>query len=152
VKTILTLRVDGAHKARIAAAARLHGKSITTFMLEATMQHVEATEKIPEAKRTESLRGACPPFFRVLCEIARAGGESNYSVAGYELMRIVRPLVPQENIGDLRRLLRRRADEEDVLDWFRGNLPQCIELVPWRRRGKFLAGVRLGKRYLDVTV
>ena len=148
--SLLTLRVDAALKERLAAAASRNGKSITAFVLEATMIRVEAVERTPESKRARLLRGACPSFFRALCMTASAGGASDYSTAGHELTRHVQSLGPDDldddewkgRVGDLRRLLRRRGKDSEIAEWFEHNLPRCMDLVPARRRHKFVDGVR----------
>ncbi len=148
--SLLTLRVDVGFKERLAAAASREGKSITAFVLDATTTKIEAIERTPESKRTKVLRGACPSFFRALCMTASAGGASDYSTAGYELTRHLEGLGPdelddgewKERVAGLRRLLRRRGKSDDIAEWFEHNLPRCMDLVPARRRHRFVDGAR----------
>ncbi len=143
----LIVRVDGKAKQRIKEAARLAGKSLTTFVLENTMKVVEKLERSGSRKPREC-RGACPTFFRICCETASTGGTNGYKWAAYQLTQGLRGLSPDEldanewgeRLEKLTNLL--DDDEEDaVLVWFDDNLPRCMALVPRRRRSSFLEGV-----------
>jgi hypothetical protein len=93
-----------------------------------------------------------PRFFRRQCRHARlGGGATGYRQAGYELAPHFALLVPEritgelwlEELGNLAEMLRREeVDEAEALGWLAAHLPGCLALVPWPRRGSFLAGVR----------
>ncbi len=105
---------------------------------------------------SDCFRGV-PSFFRGLCREARNGGRGGYKTAGHELARHVGDLVegydPEAKLDELAGLLfpRRtddpnkiayvRRDDDALLVWFRREFPRCIDLVPPRRRGKFLEGI-----------
>ncbi len=98
-----------------------------------------------------------PAFFRGLCRDARSGGRGGYKAAGHELARHVGDLVegdgPEVELEELAGLLFPRSpddpkqiayvrrDDEAVWAWFQREFPRCMDLVPTRRRGKFLEGV-----------
>ncbi len=87
-----------------------------------------------------------PTFFRAQCSIASQG--HGYDGAGRELSRHLERLVPYdvENddwlyaIGKLERAVADSNDDE-VVNWFLDYFPQCMALVPTRRRKTFLRGV-----------
>lgn len=142
----LILRVDSATKQRIQDAARQVGKSATSLVLEATLGHVEKIEQAPPRKVS---RGACPSFFRALCQTATAGGTGGYAAAGYELARHLGEQAPDEieheewgrRLHALNKLIR-EADDDPLIEWFEENVPRCLSLVPPRRHRNFLDGVR----------
>jgi len=147
---LIIVRVDPETKSRIEAAARLTGKSITTFILEAAEKAARKAEAMPTAamQTKPKGRGACPTFFLAFCTGARQGGESGYFGAGHELMRHVASLGDDElgeaewdaRLDQLEELLT-QEDDDGILQWFEQELPRCMKLVPARRRGQFLKGV-----------
>lgn len=152
-ESLLTIRIDADQKLRITEAARKVGKSISTFVVEATMQSVETAETIQAIpERTAITGGAFPSFFQALCRTAQAGGEAGYASAGYELTRHLPSLMPYElddedawldRLRALESLLSKRSgSDEPIIEWFATNVPRCHALVPRRRQGKFVEGVR----------
>lgn len=151
-KPFLTLRIDREVKLRITEAARRVGKSVTTFVVEATMRSVEEIESAPppSTQRATIVGGACPSFFKGLCYTAQAGGKSDYAAAGHELTRDLHSLAPyeidrdewEERVRELDRLLRAKSRPPGlIMDWFTRNVPRCADLVPKRRHAKFVEGV-----------
>lgn len=146
---LIIVRVDGAFKRRIEAAARRQGKSITSFLIAAAgtaARKVEAMSETTVAKPKGN--GACPSYFVALCHEATSGGESGYRRAGHELTRHITDELDWEladkerdaRIRELRDLICER-DDEGVLAWFDCEVPRCMQLVPRRRRQQFLRGV-----------
>jgi hypothetical protein len=100
-----------------------------------------------------------PTFFRASCWEAAPGGIEGYHAAGWNLAIHVQDLLEPADDADrvaakldeLEELVR-VADEcaeankvecdEDVIRWFGREFPQCMALVPQRRRRTFLKGVR----------
>lgn len=70
-----------------------------------------------------------------------------YDEAGYELARHAADLCPDDlsdavwevKVGELETLCHRRQADR-VADWFRANLPACMELVPRRRHAMMADG------------
>lgn len=93
-----------------------------------------------------------PSFFRYLVADAASGrGGVEYSLPGFELARHSYDLLstaydlddPEEvnrRYDELLKLIH-VADEQRVLQWYERNFPACMELVPSRRRQKFVDGV-----------
>ncbi len=98
-----------------------------------------------------SRAGACPTFFRALCQTARRGGKRGYFLAAHELMRSVPELCPDgmgvedwnHQLASLDKLLDSTDTDEEIWAWFKTNLPRCTSLVPVRRRSSFVSGVRV---------
>lgn len=98
-----------------------------------------------------------PAFFRGLCNEARSGGRGGYKAAGHELARHVSNLVegddPAAKLDELASLLFPctaddplriayvRRDHDALWAWFKRDFPRCMDLVPTRRRRKFLEGI-----------
>lgn len=90
-----------------------------------------------------------PSFFRYGCKDAATDHSSGYFSPGYHLTLHVTRLVPDDftleqwldgPCGDLEELLI-QSDPDAVLSWFGRWYPQCLSLVPSRRRKTFLEGV-----------
>jgi hypothetical protein len=90
---------------------------------------------------------AIPTFFRALCYDARRGGSASYSGAGHELYRHAEGLLYggdwEEQHTERQRLddLVEAGDDAAVIRWFELHFPNCMKLVPRRRRQAFLTGV-----------
>jgi hypothetical protein len=146
----IVLRVDSETKQRIVDAARSAGKSITNFILEGTMRLVEKAEITTPKPSSRARGGACPSFFRSACATAKAGGESGYGVAAYQLTAALHTLAPLEveddewhdRLSHLLTLVERAGTDEQIIEWFDTNLPRCLALVPSRRHFAFVCGVR----------
>jgi hypothetical protein len=89
-----------------------------------------------------------PTFFRACCGTASQGCDIGYDHPGHELMRHVRDLVPYDADDDewgasCDRLddAIRNGDGARVLSWFVAHYPNCMALIPKRRRASFLRGV-----------
>lgn len=90
-----------------------------------------------------------PGFFKASCCDAKLGVSSGYDSAGRELARHLNDLIPydledepevwDEEIELLRPHVEASNDQE-VLSWFIARFPNCIAMVPKRRRGSFLRG------------
>lgn len=89
--------------------------------------------------------GACPSYFKAQCRSAAQGGPG-YRAAGYQLAGGLHDLSPYdvsvaEWLARLDDLENKLDSEQDVIAWFKANLPRCIALVPPRRRSAFVAGL-----------
>jgi len=135
---MLTIRVPQELKDQLANAAQATGQSLSTFVLQAAQR---AAAKIkPRTSPPTRTTGACPSFFRGLCATATAGGGHSYGGVGYELARHAHSLAPYEvedeeweqRMVELSDLCH-KSQSEAVAQWFRTNLPACMELVPRRR-------------------
>mgnify|MGYP006908357806 CR=1 FL=1 len=89
-----------------------------------------------------------PTFFRCCCATARSGGDVGYDHPGRELTRHLCDQIPvgmdyNQWISELDSLeqLMSQGEDEAVIDWFVQFYPNCMALVPKRRRGAFLRGV-----------
>lgn len=101
---------------------------------------------------------SCPTFFRACIQEARSGGFGGFEHPGYHLgLHVDQQLdddEPREELESLcNRFLEDQLGEEDlrrdVLGWLARELPRCIELVPRRRRWRFVDGFL--RSYLEST-
>ena len=90
-----------------------------------------------------------PTFFRALCyHAARQSQGQSYLCGGSAFMGALHSLVPteaefeesEEEMEQLAALLERK-DFARVESWFANHFPNCMAIVPHRRRVKFLEGV-----------
>ena len=141
----IIVRIDPEQKRRIEDAARKVGQSLTTFLLEATMK---AVDKVEKSRPSEGQHGGVPKHFALHCVEARRGGANGYATAAYHLAMHVYT----EHRWDVAwgawkqecaRLngLCRDQDDQGTWEWFRDHYPQCMTLVPERRKQQFLKGV-----------
>jgi hypothetical protein len=98
-----------------------------------------------------------PGFFKASCCNARIGGSSGYESAGRELARHLEDLIPHDLLDESEvwaeeiKLLRphvEASNDQEVLRWFIARFPNCIAMVPKRRRGSFLHGAYSSLRRL----
>lgn len=149
-EALVMLRVHAEEKDRIEAAARAAGRSVTDLILEAVMKEVAKIEKADGPKPTR--RGHLPTYFRASCLTASAGGTQSYRWVGRSLVGALaseRPLEIEEDdwcqrLEELEQLLALDDSDDDVITWFKENLPRFIAQVPPRRRGVFIEGLREG--------
>jgi hypothetical protein len=98
---------------------------------------------------SRGVHGGVPTFFKALCFEARHGGTSGYSIPGWHLAIALGSEAPDDldldewsiEVDKLRELLT-ADDDRVVFGWFAEHYPKCMALVPARRRGQFVAGVR----------
>jgi hypothetical protein len=142
----IILRVDAETKQRIADTAKGQGLSMSAFIIQAA-EAAARKAKPMRVTRSRAVSGECPTFFRALVATAQQGGASGYDAAGYELTRHLRDLIAyddfaegQAKLDELTRLAQGR-NWGLVFDWFRRELPRCAQLVPDRRRQRFVEGV-----------
>jgi hypothetical protein len=153
---IIIIRIDGETKGRLEQAARSRGLTLSSFLLRAGERAARAPgpgtagagDSAPGRGRVrKSAGGACPTFFRALCQEARRGGDQGYAAAGHELTRNLTRLVDGDTPDEVARKMAelvgriRTRDDPGVIDWFSRELPRCMALVPRRRRSTFLRGV-----------
>jgi hypothetical protein len=152
--TFVQLRMSPELKERMAAAALSTGKSISSFITEAVMIAIVEAER-PKRK---GVHQGVPTFFRACCDEATAGGPNGYSIPGYHLASSVGSEIPADlttnewavEVDRLCELLKRSAhyttlrndDADAVWKWFCNHFPKMMNLVPKRRRGAFLHGVK----------
>jgi hypothetical protein len=157
---IISLRVEGETKTRIANAAARKGVTMTTFIIQAAEREAVRVEK--QTRKTGQHTGV-PTFFRALCREATHGGTSNYGRAGYELTRHIGSRQMPSDVDDdewhveLERLASFACpttesqgtvsmvgdpDVVGVWQWFCNHYPKCMKLIPIRRKRAFVEGVR----------
>ena len=157
----LHIRLSNELKKRIEAAAKEKGQTVTTFVQNALDSAAKRTEGKPRGQPAS--RRGIPIIFENLCRDAQHGGArssgesgSGYFWAGYQLVldwSATFPDLPErerkEKLAAAYALLvpevpiRKEADNDgDVLAWFEAELPQCLALVPARKRSLFVAGAR----------
>jgi hypothetical protein len=144
--TMLTIRVEEDVKELIESAATRLGRTISAFVLDAA---VKAANRVKDEEPSKLSRGAkgVPVFFRTLCETAKEGGGTGYELSGRFLADIAEYLVPvgmsraawREHVKELTRISGLRLDEK-VGAWFDLHLPECMALIPARRRQSFVKG------------
>lgn len=89
-----------------------------------------------------------PSFFRACCHEAASQSDGlNYAHSGFHLMRHLPDRIPhgaerREWMEELSYLDKLFEDEEFdlALRWFTEHFPRCMNLVPRRRRRKFIEG------------
>jgi hypothetical protein len=155
----ICFRTDPETRARIEDAARRRGKSLTTFILDATLDAAKKAEAAP-ALADRQFRGV-PSYFKACCWEASRGGQRGYKTPAYELCRHLAASQPygleddewEAELQELAGLLAppwpgnpdmiafHLRDDGAVWAWFERHFPKCMELVPRRRRGQFVAGV-----------
>lgn len=90
-----------------------------------------------------------PGFFKASCCDAKFGGSSGYESAGRQLALHLDDLIPYDLLDETKvwneeiELLRphvEASNDLEVLSWFIARFPNCIAMVPKRRRCSFLRG------------
>jgi uncharacterized protein DUF1778 len=134
---IITIRVGADDKRLLEAAARGRGMTLSGFALKTLMR--EAEREAPQQRR--DLR--VPAMFRTACEEARRGGAGGYARAGRTLAlhALLREGPVLEELGELTG----RGKDQRALQWCERHYPECLALVPRRRRVQFARGL-LGAR------
>ncbi len=114
---------------------------------------------VADGQRRTSFHGV-PSFFRGLCMEAQQGGTMTYLWAGHEFARHLVDLLEHESSEELARKCAELTDalkntastaesmregrltegDEELLQWLEVEFPRCMQLVPRRRRAKFLEG------------
>jgi hypothetical protein len=98
-----------------------------------------------------------PGFFKASCCGARSGGSSGYDSAGRELARHLKEQIPYDLLDEPEvwneeiKLLRphvEASNDQEVLRWFIARFPNCMAMVPKRRRDSFLRGAYSSLRRL----
>jgi hypothetical protein len=103
---------------------------------------------------------SAPQWFQAACQQAAKGGSNTYETAGYRFANALRNLVPEDidvddwqervdiNLVDFSSMfdtttvvIPEPPTEQQAIDWLKENAPECIKLVPAKRRGTFLKGV-----------
>ena len=80
---VIVVRVDEATKRRFEEAAQRKGKTMTTFLVEATDREARRVEREPAQG---GVHGGVPTYFRARCHEASRGGNEGYDGAGYHLV------------------------------------------------------------------
>lgn len=153
---IIVLRISTDDKTVIKNAADANGKSLTTFIVEASRKQADRSAKHPPAR---GVHGGLPTWFRATCREAAHGGALGYENVGWKLAGSVGGEIPidietddwVEEVKVLTDLLADREDES-VWKWFKQHYPRLIALVPTRRRDQFLDGVRRAYKDGDIVV
>ena len=89
-----------------------------------------------------------PTFFRASCWEASRGGSIGYDLPGWNLAGAIHMEVPydlevddwESEVSGLVKLIK-ADDRGGIARWFEDHFPNCIKLVPTRRRGQFVDGV-----------
>jgi hypothetical protein len=97
------------------------------------------------------IHGGAPTYFRASCLRAAGGGKDGYDLPGWHLANAIGHggEVPydvdldewEEEVQALTELPANRENDA-VLEWFTKHYPNCMVLVPTRRRDRFISGVR----------
>lgn len=140
------LRISGAIKAEIKAAAESAGQSMTTFITDAALKRAHQVKSRPAAR---AAHGAVSTHFRSLCFEAANGGASGYGTAGWHLAASAGTGQPADTDAeewerkiDALKALIANQDDEAAWEWFCHYFPKFMALIPARRREQFLYGVR----------
>jgi hypothetical protein len=147
-KIMLTIRIDPAAKTRLSRAAEWSGKTLSQFLIDAAEGEAASILAAGPPSMARPANGV-PDLFRMLCAAAHSGGSGlGYSEAGGILFSHVRdmrpPSVPKKLWTPAVRRLRALVKSKDrgrILEWFEEYCPECIALVPIRRRPSFVDGV-----------
>jgi len=99
--------------------------------------------------QVRGIHSGLPTWFRGSCYKAAHGGTDGYFEVGRKLALALSGETPDdiewdewtEEIATLDDLLA-RDDDAPVWGWFCGHLPKFANLIPARRRHRFIAGVR----------
>jgi hypothetical protein len=150
---VIFIRVDAEVKRRLEEAAESQGLTLTSFLIRAAEAAAGAVTKKRAKFREPShtvprkTSGACPTFFKAICQEARRGGELGYDWAGRNLLRKAASLISWDTVDQLKAKeaelsgLVWSRDDTGVLAWFDRELPRCMALIPRRRRKQFLLGI-----------
>lgn len=141
----IVVRVDTELKRRLEAAARKSGGTLTSFVLDASERAAIKEEAKPVSCRWDR---RVPQFFRKCCDHATSGGSQGYVRCGYvfaeRLDRHPPRGVSESDLEERLLLLEgflQEGDDDAIWNWLRANYPQCLTLIPSRRKAQFLAGV-----------
>ena len=139
------LRIEEKTKVHIEEAARLKGRTLTSFMVGAAEK---MADKVMANPSTRGRHAGIPSFFRNCCREASSGGEG-YAIAAYHLCLHLDSEYPydlelDEWSAEVDRLLKLLSgdDDEGVWRWFTAHYPRAMKLVPRRRRQQFVVGVK----------
>ena len=150
-ETFIMVRVDSPEKTRIEEAARSTGRSLSRFVLDATIRAVADVEaERRKFKRSKVKRGHLPTYFKACCQTASAGGTEGYRWVGYSLLGHLEDECPDEFevdewlqlLDELGELLSMDDSDREVVAWLNNYLPRFVALVPQRRRDAFISGMR----------
>jgi hypothetical protein len=107
------------------------------------------TRAVIDARRISGQHLGVPTFFRACCAEASRGNECTYAHPGYHLAIHLWEQQPYDMDADAwakeTERLTKALDQQDndgVWNWFKEHYPKCMKLVPARRKGQFVAGVR----------
>jgi hypothetical protein len=139
----IVLRMSAELKATIAAGAGQLGVPLTTFIIDAALKRALQLQQ----DSASALERALTDFRRLCSEAVR--GSDGYATPGTLLAARVGtqrgPGMDDEawsrQVDALKALLANR-DDEATWAWFQQFYPDCMALVPLRRRAQFLYGVR----------
>jgi Protein of unknown function (DUF1778) len=147
---IITIRVDSEDKNLLEAAARNRGMTLTGFALKTLMR--EAEREAPRQRRNLKV----PILFRTACQEARRGGAGGYIQAGRLLVKHaleqrgtgrleedaeVEEYTEGDALQELNDFLLEADEDERALEWCERHFPECLALVPTRRRQQFAEGL-----------
>jgi hypothetical protein len=145
-EAIIVLRMSAELKATITAAAEQLGLPLTTFITDAALKRAQHLRQ-ENASGTQGVKALAD--FRVLCKEAVKGTADGYATPGWHLAALVGTQRPADidheawsrQVDALNALLANR-DDEATWAWFQQHYPDCMALIPPRRREQFLYGVR----------
>jgi hypothetical protein len=150
---VITIRIDSKDKKTLEAGARARGITLSAFVIRTLLGEAARTPAMAPVTKKEKV----PPLFRTACEEAKRGGAYGYIAAGRLLIsHAFKDPVVQRNLAalsreeviptstDLTDELAELVFEENVpgvLAWCERYFPECLALVPLRRREQFAHGV-----------
>lgn len=145
-EAIIVLRMSAELKATITAAAEQLGLPLTTYIIDAALKRALHLRQ-ENASGAQGVRLSAD--FRILCNEAVKGTADGYATPGYRLAALVGMQRPDgidyetwlTQVDALKALLANR-DDAATWAWFQQHYPDCMALVPARRREQFLYGVR----------
>lgn len=138
------LRISQEDKHTIKCAAELIGKSVTEFILGASLKEAERVSKNPPRGQHGGVAG----WFRAMCAGAAQGGHNGYEFPAYRLATSLGTEMPDdvdvqewiEIVDGLKKVLA-AGNNNAVLLWFHVRYPKWLALIPSRRRDQFIHGV-----------
>jgi hypothetical protein len=148
---VIVMRIAAEKKKLLEQAAAALGFTLTTFILNAALRASEETPAgVLQPGERSAVHDGVPTFFRGCIADARRGGEAGYFRAGFHLTIHLHDQMPRgmsekrwdTEVEKLRGLL----EEDDLAaawGWFVLHFPRCMQLVPPRRKARFLEGVIL---------
>ncbi len=144
---VINLRVDETVKKRLQDAATAKGKSLTTFIVEASLKAATVALDAEAIWASLGLKGKRRPSarFESLCEEARRGGRNGWRKIGFHLAAAVGEdqlydQIEESKMKELRSAFEKN-DRKAVWDWYTDQLPRHLYHVPRKRQEEFVDGL-----------